>query len=51
MRELTDSELDAVSAGRIRQSNRAKQVAVIVAVNAKVSVRQTIVQGNTIIST
>jgi hypothetical protein len=46
MRELVESELTAVSGGRIRQSNSAKQVAVVVAVNAKASVKQTIVQKN-----
>jgi bacteriocin-like protein len=53
MRELTENELKAVSGGRRRQSNSATQVAVVVAVNAKASVKQTIVQRNgvTIIST
>jgi len=46
MRELVDNELDAVSGGRRRQSNSAKQVAVVKSVNSKVSVKQTIVQKN-----
>ena len=46
MRELADNELDVVSGGRRRQSNSAKQVAVVVSVNSKASVKQKIVQRN-----
>ena len=51
MRELTDTELSAVSGGRVRQSNKAKQVAVVKSVNSKASVKQTIVQKNGVTQT